>query len=131
MFTYASGYGAAYTVRVRWRPNATQSAVELFKPTYSSVVSNPLASVQYQLPYETAVRLRLEQDGADIRVYIDDELFIDYTDSDPRVLTGGGILLHGYLSNSDGVGVHVDNFQAEDSLDEPTDRRTPLLLAPW
>jgi hypothetical protein len=131
MFTYASGYGAAYTVRVRWRQNATQSAVELFKPTYSSVVSNPLASVQYQLPYETAVRLRLEQDGADIRVYIDDELFIDYTDSDPRVLTGGGILLHGYLSNSDGVGVHVDNFQAEDSLDEPTDRRTPLLLAPW
>lgn len=132
MFTYAGAvYGAAYTVRVRWRPLAEQSAVSLFKPTTSSVVSNPLASVQYQLPLETVVRLRLEQDGADIRVYIDDELFIDYTDSDPRVLSGGGILLHGYQSNNDSVGIHVDNFLAEDGGDDPVRRLSPLFLTPW
>ncbi|MCQ2400224.1 MAG: DUF1080 domain-containing protein [Clostridia bacterium] len=85
-------------------PGISSTGVVLGKQNYSWTALNSYsASMEIGKTYH----LKVEAYGANIKVYLDGELVIDYTDPDPYITGAAGVRCHNALATFDNFKVSV------------------------
>lgn len=117
--------------RAEWHRNGTTNGSErvaLWRMGDTAVLLDSLAT---RALAGTTYTLRLEVDGAILRVFWSGAPRIEYTDPAPLVGTGQvGVTNRNFVTGSNSAGLHIDNFVAESLGAGPPARRRPLFLLP-